>query len=106
MAEIEYVSKEVFEATLQRFYDEDNRQNHRISQIEAGLMKLTNMGTSVEKLAVNMENMCKVQQSMDGRLTNLEAKPAKRWEQVVTNIITTVVGLALGFLAAKIGLSS
>lgn len=106
MAEIEYVSKEVFTTTMQRFSDEDARQNHRISQLEVGLMKIADMTTSIEKLAVNVEYIATETKENTTRLTNLEGKGGKIWEKIVLSIIASVIGGLVGYLFFRLGLSS
>ena len=44
------------------------------------------------------------QESQNKRLADLETKPAKRWETIVTCLITTIVGAVIGFLLSRIGL--
>lgn len=99
-----YVSKEVFDATLQRFADEDSRQNHRISQVETGLMKLNELLTTIEKLAVNMENMAKEQHTQGERLSKLESKGGKIWDHIVECTISCIVSGLIVYLLCKLGL--
>ena len=66
--------------------------------------QITAMTVAVEKLAVEMKYMREEQTKADKRLTNLEEKPVKRYDNLVTNVITTIVGLVIGAVAMLIGL--
>lgn len=99
-----YITKELHAEFAKRVEEENCRQNHRIAQLEVGLMRLTDITTSIERLSVNMENMVKEQQSQGARLCELESADGKKWRQVITTIISSVVTLGLGFLAGKFGI--
>lgn len=66
--------------------------------------KITNIAMATEKLAIEMKYMREEQTKMDKRITTMEEKPIKRYDTVITNIITTVVGLVIGAVAMLIGL--
>ena len=54
--------------------------------------------------AINMNTMNEKQEEQGKRLAELEAKPARRWEQIVSLIITTLVGALLGYLLSRLGI--
>lgn len=66
--------------------------------------QITAMTISVEKLAVEMKYMREEQTKMDKRVTTMEEKPVKRYDNLVTNVITTIVGLVIGAVAMLVGL--
>lgn len=39
---------------------------------------------------------------MDGRITTIEEKPVKRYDSIITYIITTIIGAIIGFIASLI----
>jgi hypothetical protein len=41
---------------------------------------------------------------LDGKVTALEAKPAKRWDALVEKVVWAVVAAVVGYLLAQIGL--
>ena len=59
--------------------------------------KINSIAISTEKLAIEMKYMREEQTKMDGRITTIEEKPVKRYDSIVTYIITTVIGAAIGF---------
>lgn len=61
------------ESENQRLADEDKRLGRRISVLEDTTRQMQALTTNVERLAVSMENMAKVQSEQAERLDNLEA---------------------------------
>lgn len=77
---------------------------HRMDKVEEQSDAINNLAISVKELALNINIMNERQEEYGKRLTELESKPAKRWEQVVSIIITTLVGAILGYILSKVGL--
>lgn len=92
------------DAENQRLEDENNRQNHRLNSLEETIKQVAAISTSVEKLALNMENMLKVQVSQGKRLEILESRDGEMWRRVVGYVITAVVGIVVGFLFKQVGM--
>ena len=59
--------------------------------------KINSIAISTEKLAIEMKYMREEQTKQDKRITAIEEKPVKRYDSIVTYIITTVIGAAIGF---------
>lgn len=64
--------------------------------------KINSIAISTEKLAIEMKYMREEQTKMDGRITTIEEKPVKRYDSIVTYIITTIIGAIIGFLVSLI----
>ena len=81
------------EITRQEFDDlkSDVKDLHQVFD------KITNIAMSTERLAIEMKYMREEQTKMDGRITTIEEKPVKRYDSIITYIITTVIGAAIGF---------
>lgn len=86
-----------------RLADEDARQNKRLDLLEENVRQFGSMAAAVEKLATNMESMCKVQEQQGKRLETLESRDGEKWRQVAGYTITAIVGIVLGFLAKQFG---
>lgn len=84
---------------LDRIRDENDRQNHRIDKLERTMEEIRKISTSVEKLAINMENMIREQKKQGDRLDELEAKPAEAWTTMQRTILTTICGALAGAVA-------
>ena len=92
------------EAENKRLEDENNRQNHRLESLEKTVEQVAAISTSVEKLALNMENMLKEQVNQGKRLETLESRDGEMWRKVVGYVVTAVVGIVVGFLFKQAGM--
>ena len=91
-------------AENKRQEDDNNRQNRRLEILESTTKQIADISTSVEKLALNMENMLKEQISQGKRLTVLEDRDGDKWRKFVGYVISAVVGIAVGFLLRQAGI--
>ena len=87
---------------IERLRDENTRQNHRIEALEQNAEIQQKIAVSVERLAINMEQMLKEQEKQGERLTLLEQDPANRWKDMTKTIYNTVIGAIAGALATGI----
>ena len=94
----EFVTKAVHDEFAKRIDEENDRQNHRISILETGQAQINELVASVKVLAVNIERMSSELKTQGERLADIEAKPAKRWETIITCILTGIVGFFLSML--------
>ncbi len=102
MAETEYVSSALCEEHMKRFQEENDRQNHRLTNLENEVKQISELVSSVKVLATNIEGMNKELAKQGERLEKIEDRPAKRWESVVAAVIAGVVGLLFGLISAGI----
>ena len=66
--------------------------------------KINSIAMSTEKLAIEMKYMREEQDKLDSRVTTIEQKPVKRYDTVVTYIITTIIGIIIGVIASLLKL--
>jgi len=92
------------EAENKRLSDEDKRQNRRIDDLEAAVREMHSLAASVEKLAINMQNMLKSQEQQGERLERLESRDGEMWRQATGYIITTILGAVIGFVFMQMGM--
>jgi len=92
------------ETENQRRDDENKRQNERIKAVEAAAQRIGDLTVAIEKMAINIGTMATEIKNQGIRLERLESKPAKRWDNLVTDIIKLVVAALIGFVLAKINL--
>lgn len=109
MAE-EYISRQEHEefrrsmdSENQRLREENDRQNHRLNALEETVKQVAAISTSVEKLALNMENMLKEQVSQGKRLETLESRDGEMWRKVVGYVATAIAGIIVGYIFKQIG---
>lgn len=92
------------EAENKRLEDENTRQNRRLDILEGTVKQISDISASVEKLALNMENMLKEQISQGKRLTDLESRDGEMWRKAVSYVLTAIIGIAIGFLFKQAGI--
>lgn len=87
-----------------RIDEENKRQDERIELLEETTKRLDGLNSSIEKLALNMENMLKEQMKQGKRLEILESRDGEMWRKVVSYAVTAVVGIVIGFIFKNIGM--
>ena len=107
----EYISRQEHEefrrsmvSENKRLEEENDRQNHRLNTLEETVKQINAIATSVEKLALNMENMLKEQVSQGKRLETLEGRDGEMWRKVVGYVVTAVIGIIVGYLFKQLGM--
>ncbi len=98
------ISRAEHEEFCRRIEEENNRQNKRIELLEENAKRLELLNISIEKLAVNMESMLKELVQQGKRLEILESRDGEMWRKIVSHTITTILGIAIGFIFRKIGM--
>lgn len=91
---------------LTKHSEEIGSLKHRMSDVEEAVQAQVSLARSVDRLATNMEYMCKEQASQGRRLEQLEQAPAKDFKHykraIVTAVTGTLVGAVIGALLALI----
>ena len=77
---------------------EHKRLHHRVDAIEEATHQIGSLATSVERLAVSMENMAREQREQREKLDVLENRDGEMWRKVIGYIATTIAGIVVGFL--------
>lgn len=100
----EYITRAEHEEFCRRMEEQNERQDHRLRILEDDIKGLSALNTSIEKLAVNMENMLKEQVKQGQRLETLEQRDGESWRKAVSYAITVIIGAVLGFLLKQLGM--
>ena len=81
------------------------RQEEQIKGLARRMDNLEKLTESVNALALSVERLTNQQQTTDNQLetltddvTELKEKPAKRWDMVITAIISALVGGGLAYI--------
>ena len=98
------ITRAEHEEFVKRMEDEDRRQNRRIEILEESVQQFTSLTASVEKLAMNMENMLKEQEAQGNRLEALEDRDGEKWRTVTSYVMTTVIGIMIGYIFTLLGM--
>lgn len=72
---------------------------HRIDELVETSKALNTLAISVEKIAVQQENLAKSYNGLTKDVEEIKAKPSKRWETLITALITALIGWAVGHFA-------
>lgn len=94
----EYISRNEHNEFCKRMEDEHARQNKRITLLENSVKEIGDLTASVQKLAVNMENMLTIQEEQGDRLKTLENRDGEKWRSISLYVITTIIGIVIGYI--------
>ena len=100
----EQISRAEYEEYKKRLDAENKRQDKRIELLEESTKQINSLTISIEKLAQSVESMVKEQEAQGKRLVSLESKDGEMWRKAVGYVVTTIIGIALGFIFTQIGL--
>ena len=89
---------------LQETTDRSLRNEGRVKKLEEGQDNIKSLATSVAVMAEQMKGVKDSLTSLDTQVTELEQKPAKRWEFVIEKAIYFVVAAVVGFFLAQVGM--
>lgn len=98
------ITRAEHEEFRRRIEEENKRQDKRIEILGENAKRIEGLNSSIEKLALNMENMLKEQLKQGKRLEVLEARDGEMWRKVVSYAITAIVGIVIGFLFKQFGM--
>ncbi len=91
---------------LTKHNEEIGSLKHRMDDVEEAMAAQVSLTRSVDKLATNMEYMCKEQVSQGKRLERLEQAPAEEFKHykraIATALSGTLIGAVIGALLALI----
>lgn len=92
------------EHRLTQVEDMSKDNTRRLDDLERRQDNLDELVGTVKVLAVREENVESDVKEIKKDVKELAGKPGKRWDTLVSQIITIVVAAVLGFLLARIGL--
>lgn len=98
------ITRAEHEEFRRRLEEENRRQDKRLELLEQNVREIGALTTSVQKLAISVENMVKVQERQGERLEALEGRDGERWRKLVGYIASALVSGAVGWLIAQAGL--
>lgn len=85
--------------------DRAKSNQHRIEKLETSTEALNRMASSMEVMAERQERVADAVDELDGKVTALEAKPAKRWDELVSKLVLVVATAVMTWLLSRVGLS-
>ena len=76
----------------------------KIEKLEHTVSSLNRIVTSTEVMETKVSGITGQMQRLELKVSELEAKPGRRWENIVEKIIWAVVGAVIMLLLAKLGI--
>lgn len=76
---------------------------HRLDEMEKRQDNLDELVGTVKVLAVREEAVENDVKEIKSDVKSLTSKPAQRWENLITQLITIIVAAVAGFILAKFG---
>jgi seryl-tRNA synthetase len=77
---------------------------HRLEEVEKKQNDLSELVGTVKVLATKQEGVENDVKEIKNDVKTLTGKPGKRWEGLISQLVTLVVAAVVGFILAKIGL--
>lgn len=81
-----------------RFHEE------RIKKLEISTEAINRLATSMEVLASKQNEVANTVEKLDKKVSIMENKPAKQWENLINQIIMIVAAAVIGFLLSRLGM--
>lgn len=98
------ITRAEHEEFRRRLEEENRRQDKRLELLEENVREIGALTTSVQKLAISVENMVKEQSRQGERLEALESRDGERWRKLMGYIASAVVSAVVGFLLGIAGI--
>lgn len=93
-----------FEHRLTEVEERAKANQHRIEKLETSTETLNRLATSMEVMAEKQGQVADAVDELDGKVTALETKPAKRWDGLVDKLILVVATALVTWLLAQAGI--
>lgn len=91
-----------FEHRITEVEDRSKSNTKRIDKLEERQDNLDELASAVKVLAVREANVESDVKEMKKDVKTLTEKPAKRWDALISQIISIVVAAVFGFVLAKL----
>ena len=100
----EYLRRHEHEEFAKGVDREQVRQNKRIADLEVTVRQINNLTQSVQKLAINMEQMLVNQTEQSKRHEELENRDGEKWRSISMHVLTALIGAVIGFALQQVGI--
>lgn len=92
-----------FEHRLTEVEERSKSNTYRLAEVEKRQDNLDDLVSTVKVLAVREENVENDVKEIKSDVKSLTGKPAKRWDNLVNQVISILVAGVVGFILAKFG---
>ena len=93
-----------FEHRMTEVEERSKSNTHRISEIEKRQDNLDDLVGTVKVLADREKRVEGDVKEIKDDVKSIKDKPAKRWDNLITQVISILVAAVVGFALAKLGL--
>ena len=101
----EPVTRAEYNEFCKRIEESHDRINARLRLLEENTKQMTDIAVSVKELAMSVKQMAEEQKSQCNKIEKLESRDGEMWRKVVGYIVTTIVGILIGFVFQQIGMN-
>lgn len=92
-----------FNRRLTQNEDRAKSNTRRIEKLEELTNAISDLATSVKVMAEKQDRVADAVDKLDGKVSVLEAKPGKRWDDVVSKIVLVFVTAVVTFVLSHVG---
>lgn len=92
------------EKRLTAVEERSKSNSHRLDELEDTTKTINRLATSMEVMAEKQTQVADTVVKLDTKVTNLEAKPGKRWDGLVEKCLWAIAAAVITFLLSRIGL--
>lgn len=86
--------------------DRAKSNQRRIEKLETSTEALNRMASSMEVMAEKQARVADAVDELDGKVTALEAKPARRWDELISKLILVAVTALVTGLLSRLGIGT
>lgn len=73
----------------------------RIHELEQDRAALNKMATSIAVMAEKQNSLITKVDALNNKVDEMEQKPVKRWDNLITAIISSIVGIVIGWILTR-----
>ena len=99
------ISRAEHEEFARRINEENKRQNNRLKLLEEQTRQMADIVASVRELALSVKQMAETQRDQGEKLEKLEGRDGEKWREVASYVVLTTIGIVIGFLFQRIGIT-
>lgn len=100
----DFITREEHNECMKRLGEEDARQNARLHDVEEVVKEIHTMSNTLIRLCEKMSSMNNSIDAINADVDALKAKDGEMWRKVVAYVLTTVVGIVVGYIFKQIGM--
>lgn len=93
-----------FEHRLTEVEDRSKSNTKRLDKLEESTEAINRLATSMEVMAEKQDRVADTVDKLDGKVTALEKKPAKRYDDLVDKVSWAVIAAIIAFILGRFGL--